>query len=63
MRVNPAGQDRQTAQVVIHRRGFRINGANPRNFDHDAGIVLHAAFAIQQRAGSNHDPFALRRQL
>jgi hypothetical protein len=54
VRVDPAGQDRQAAQVVIDRRGFRINRENLQAFDHDASLVQYVALAIEHPVRGNH---------
>jgi aerobic-type carbon monoxide dehydrogenase small subunit (CoxS/CutS family) len=46
VRVDPAGQHGQAAQVVVHRAGSGIDGRDLRAAHDDAGVAQHATLAV-----------------
>ena len=57
MRVDPAGQHGQPAQVVGDGCGLGIDRGNLRAFDDNARIVQHVAPTIEHGACGNHNVF------
>ena len=63
VRVNPARQHGQAAQVVIYGPGLGVNRRDLRTLDHNSSIVQQSSLAIEHRARCNHDALGRRRRL